>query len=763
MEGFSSLSSRKTHRDRWLALGIFLFLFSVYLTSYSGRIHSVDEAYIVAVTANLGKGRLDVNPVAFYQEGLEKRDRLGTPGRGGDIFCKKGLAVSLFALPFFWGFGLLPGAGAVHATHLTNGVVTALTGSVLYLYLSALGFSRSTAIVASCLWGTGTLAWPYARMLLAEPAGALGLMISLYAGWLFRQKPATRTAFLAGLGAGTAVLAIPSIALLLPLLGFPLLLPYLQNRDRTLLRCAWTGGLGGLSIPLLVMFTYNTMRFGSPLDTGYRLSSSDLQSPLMGIIGLLFTPARGLFVYSPILLLAVPGYILGWRKHRTDFALSLALFGALGLFYGAWVIWHGGWSWGPRYLVPILPLLFGPVAQTLEHFWSRSFLGRALMALVVVISLLVQVPAVAVNYVQTEFVLEKDPQSQPDPWFYRGQALLWDPFRSPLMIQARHLRPENLDLGWMTGGRLDPVGFAAALLALSLGGISVWRTWVSRPVAWSIALCGAGLWLCAWALVARSTERYLAPFREDGRLEAIAYIADHQAPGDGLVSDSGYLYEVILEKYPILPPTYILPRSDPDTAIRLLDLALSRHPRIWFVGGYVLREDPGRWVERWLSQNAFPIQAWDFAFHHISLFSTPGEMLTSGEPDAVVGDTIRLRAFRLAHRRERAEEVLQLTLYWEALEPPQQDYQVFVHVYDPALNLLVQADHSPVNGLRPTSSWQPGEIIEDRVAFRLTSQALETGFALAVGMYDLRAPGDRLIVRTLEGTAEDGRIWLLSP
>ncbi|MBC7227911.1 MAG: hypothetical protein H5T61_11885 [Thermoflexales bacterium] len=749
-------------QDRWIALGVFLFLLSVYLASYSGHIHSVDEAHIVAVTASLGKGRPDVNQVAFYLHGFDRIGQIGVVGPEGDVFCKKGLAVSLLAVPFFWIFGLLPGAGAVHAAHLTNGVVTALTGSILYLYLTALGFSQRTALLSSLLWGTGTLAWPYARMLFAEPVGALGLTAGLYGGLLFRQRPTVRAAFLTGFGAGLAVLAVPSSALLLPLLGIPLLLPFLRSHGRRILRDALIGGLGGITIPLGIMFAYNAWRFGNPLDTGYRLSLSDLRFPLIGTIGLLFTPARGLFFYSPVALLAVPGYILGWRRYRTDFVLSLALFGAFLLFYGSWVIWHGGWSWGPRYLVPVLPLLFAPVARTLESFGTFPLPARGLVALVLVVSVLAQVVGVAADYVQTEFVLEKDPQSHPDQWFYRGRALLWDPFRSPLVVQARNLRLKDLDLGWMTDGRPDPMGFAAVLLALSLGGTGLGSTLAPRPLARSLTMGGAGLLLCAGVLVVRSTEKALTPFRGDGRLEALTFVAAHREPGDGLVSDNGYLYEFILEQYPDLPPAYIPPAAA-EVAFPILDLALSRHSRVWFIGGYVLPDDSGRWVERWLFQNAFPLQAWDFAYHHLSLFSTPGETLLVGEPNAILGGAVQLRAFRLAHRRGQTEEVLQLTLYWEALALLQRDYHVFVHAYDPTLNLLAQADHAPGDNLRPTLSWQPGEIVEDRVAFPLPMQALEAGFALAVGMYDLQSPKDRLPVRTPEGVAPDGRVWLIPP
>jgi hypothetical protein len=36
-------------------------------------------------------------------------------------------------------------------------------------------------------------------------------------------------------------------------------------------------------------------------------------------------------------------------------------------FYGQWFGWDGGITWGPRFLVPMVPLLFVPIAFTARH------------------------------------------------------------------------------------------------------------------------------------------------------------------------------------------------------------------------------------------------------------------------------------------------------------------------------------------------------------------------------------------------------------
>jgi hypothetical protein len=45
--------------------------------------------------------------------------------------------------------------------------------------------------------------------------------------------------------------------------------------------------------------------------------------------------------------------------------LAVAWGGAL-VFYGAWWAWHGGWCWGPRFLVPLMPLSCLPLIMLLD-------------------------------------------------------------------------------------------------------------------------------------------------------------------------------------------------------------------------------------------------------------------------------------------------------------------------------------------------------------------------------------------------------------
>jgi hypothetical protein len=96
------------------------------------------------------------------------------------------------------------------------------------------------------------------------------------------------------------------------------------------------------------------------------------------------------------------------------------------------------------------------------------------------------------------------------------------------------------------------------------------------------------------------------------------------------------------------------------------------------------------------------------------------------------GGQIQLTGYDL----EQAVGVLRLTLWWQALQAPQADYTVFVHLFDPATEaVVVQSDAQPRGGMFPTFWWVAGEVVSDTVTLSL-EPVPEGTYRLAVGLYD---------------------------
>lgn len=79
---------------------------------------------------------------------------------------------------------------------------------------------------------------------------------------------------------------------------------------------------------------------------------------------------------------------------------------------------------------------------------------------------------------------------------------------------------------------------------------------------------------------------------------------------------------------------------------------------------------------------------------------------------------------------------LTLTLYWRAQAPLAIDYTTFVHIRNSAGENIAQKDQPPVNGIYPTSLWEPGETIADEITVPLPEKLPPGMYSLVVGMYD---------------------------
>jgi hypothetical protein len=96
-------------------------------------------------------------------------------------------------------------------------------------------------------------------------------------------------------------------------------------------------------------------------------------------VGSTVAPDNGLLIFSPWLLLALPGTILLWR--RGGAARDVAIVGAaVAVVYIAFIssieMWRGGWQMGPRYITVMLPFVIPAVAVALAEADRRGTIWR---------------------------------------------------------------------------------------------------------------------------------------------------------------------------------------------------------------------------------------------------------------------------------------------------------------------------------------------------------------------------------------------------
>lgn len=179
-------------------------------------------------------------------------------------------------------------------------------GFIALTAASMVGGSR--AVGAAYVAGLGTSAWGVASDTLWQHGPAM-MWLTLGALLVSQRRLAT-----SGLAYGLAVLTRPPTAIIG--LGTSFGVAAGDRRIATWLRMSVGVGLG-----LVALVTYNAVVFGSPsISGGYESTllnnvlAPDLREYPGNLVGALFDPARGIFVWSPFLAVLAAGVPAAWRN-----------------------------------------------------------------------------------------------------------------------------------------------------------------------------------------------------------------------------------------------------------------------------------------------------------------------------------------------------------------------------------------------------------------------------------------------------------------
>ena len=148
----------------------------------------------------------------------------------------------------------------------------------------------------------------------------------------------------------------------------------------------------------------------------------------MGLYGLLLSPGKSFFLYNPPAIIGLLGIRYLFKHHLEIAILFIILILSHILFYSPWNSWHGGNSWGPRFLLLILPYLILPAGFA---DFSKKAKWAAIVA--IVLGVAIQIPAVTVNIARYDYHM-KVKYGGPS-----GNMMLFSPIHSPVIGQAQEV------------------------------------------------------------------------------------------------------------------------------------------------------------------------------------------------------------------------------------------------------------------------------------------------------------------------------------
>lgn len=707
-------------------------------------------------------GRLDTEQIRWM--GIQQ----GNIGPDGLLYSRKGGGTSLIALPLAW-LGLhLPSIGPVHTTLLLTPLIHALTALYLYYTLRRVfdSIGREGALGITFLWAFASMALAYVKTFFSEPAIALALMGAFY--HLARFRDEGRRLDAAAMGCWLALSLITRLAnvIVFPLFGLALL-AYMELYQAALeskkkrkrrrkkkrkkqaqpfwhkwLHNEWMRArLIAFMVPILLSglfyLWYNWFRFGSAFSSGYIAGEDFSGAWLAGIAGLLISPGRGLLWYTPWLPLAWIGGRRLWELKREPILLRVA--GGAILFYillyGKWYLWSGGFSWGARFLVPILPLLAFLTAPLL---FARRKRGAPLLGGWQNLLWLTGLLGFLINLIGVLWDFDLHQQSLPtdvDPF---ASQFFWLPRYAQItgLLRLGLQTTGSLDLAWMIEGTIEwQLLILMAGIAFAGVGAGSWG-WRKQD---GLSILGVGGLLSAvglWLLLGQ-----MRAYQAHSLQEALKQIPDTLAPQSQLWYDDPPVGEVLMNqlKRSISVTGFFVdgPEIEEQQRLRAQVLAEEASGPIYLITDGPERLQNG--LDRMLLEHTFWIGELTSPAYRVARY-WQGELgepipynLRLSFPD---GATIQLKEAQVMPQTSPGEP-LTFLLRWRAETQLPESYHIFVHLYDEAGTIVLQQDGLPAQTLRPTNSWQPGELITDRHAFLLPSTLPPGLYTLHIGIYRL--------------------------
>jgi hypothetical protein len=392
--------------------GIFLFSLASYILMSPGRIDIIDGQFRFDVALNLlTRGSFALEDPALFG--------LGVQGNNNLRFAPYGFSGSLIAIPLLlFAEFLCPDNRDVAQFFfaMTSPTMSAFTLCLLYKFYRELGSSYQSSLFWTLILGFTTLFFPLATSVFDQTQNSFFILASFYTAYIAQQRKCLFSATLSAISFIFLINFKEAYIVLWPGLlctaGWDWLRSdkIIQIRKSGILKILILGGFLGIMWSII----FNWLRFTHPLPPLRPSHPPVLGIFPIGLLGLTVSPGKGILWYSPVVLLI----ILGWRNflQKTP-KLAQGILTSLKswtLLIASLSFYGGDWCWGPRYWVPLLPIVFlaAPFIRWL------NIQSRFLATLIIVISFSIQCLAVSVDHQRFYFIRGLDTYFWYNDWSF---------------------------------------------------------------------------------------------------------------------------------------------------------------------------------------------------------------------------------------------------------------------------------------------------------------------------------------------------------
>src|SRR5216683_1770027 len=242
--------------------------------------------------------------------------------------------------------------------------------AVLMFLIASQSLSRPRALLLTLVFALGTSALSTATRALWQHGPSM-LFLSLTLFCLLKSRVSPRRLLGAGLAIALAYIMRPTNAVSTLFVSVYVLIKYPRK---------WYWYLAGALIVAVPWTALNLSLYGNPLPPYYQPGRFELDARSFpnAAMANLFSPSRGLFLFTPVALFAIVGVGRKIVSHSFD-SLDLLLVATV---LAHWVVvslfkvWWAGHSYGPRFLTDVLPYLFYLMIPAIGALTWDSIRGR---------------------------------------------------------------------------------------------------------------------------------------------------------------------------------------------------------------------------------------------------------------------------------------------------------------------------------------------------------------------------------------------------
>jgi hypothetical protein len=411
---------------RWFSDPIVLLCLTAGLLAFvvqSGELGTADTTHRLQTTHWLWTSDPQVLPNEYPEFGLH--------GRGGQLYSWYGIGQSLLMLPadivgtwiahwkIFSEYTDDPAVRSIVVSYGTNILVNVLTALVVFRLLRQLRFSVKESVLGVLALMFCTTHLHYTQNMMENNY----IMLLTLTGFSY-QYEWLRTGSSRALFFGSAAIGLNLLTRLttgLDLIAAGVFLFFVLYFERIRSHELWKKFISYSRIAapvyaffLLVDRVYQFYRFGSFTNTYVSLFANEqrLQDPTLpanfpwstpfweGFVGPLIKPEKSIFLFDPLLVLAIVLMVMLWKKLPTAVrayaVTSLLLLVGYISFYARYTYWAGDFAWGDRYVstaVEIVALLAVPLLLR-YHPELNGWIWRGSVA-VIAISFVIQTASLA--------------------------------------------------------------------------------------------------------------------------------------------------------------------------------------------------------------------------------------------------------------------------------------------------------------------------------------------------------------------------------